>query len=251
MFLAAAGGVAALLGVAFAGMPHFGSTFHPYRTPAVRAAVAHHTANVVSSINFDQRGFDTLGEETILLASVLGVASLLRVHHGEHVEVLADPVAEPVRGGVLEATRLLGYILLPVTLIVGIDVVAHGQLTPGGGFQGGVVLATAVHLVYVSGRYRALQRFRPLRAVEAGEAVGTIAFAGLGLATVGIGASFLADIVPLGSFGALLSGGTVPILSVAVGVEVTGGMTLLLAKFLEQALVLRGVPLPASAQEVS
>ncbi len=41
------------------------------------------TTAVVSAINFDYRGFDTLGEEFILFAAVIGVASLLRGLRGE------------------------------------------------------------------------------------------------------------------------------------------------------------------------
>ena len=80
-YIVLAVGTAALgaaLAWAFLLMPTFGGTFHPYRDAAATAALSHATANVVSSVNFDQRGFDTLGEETILLASVVGVAVLLR-----------------------------------------------------------------------------------------------------------------------------------------------------------------------------
>ena len=150
VFLAGAAGLAVMLGAAFARMPAFGAAVHLYRTLAVRGAVAHRTANVVSSVNFDLRGLDTLGEETILIASVVGAAVLLR------------PAEEETRrqprytGRTLESTRLLGYLLLPVTLIIGFDLVAHGHLTPGGGFQGGVVIATGMFLLYVTDSYQAL-----------------------------------------------------------------------------------------------
>ena len=150
VFLAGAAGLAVMLGAAFARMPAFGAAVHLYRTLAVRDAVAHRTANVVSSVNFDLRGLDTLGEETILIASVVGAAVLLR------------PAEEETRrqprytGRTLESTRLLGYLLLPVTLIIGFDLVAHGHLTPGGGFQGGVVIATGIFLLYVTDSYQAL-----------------------------------------------------------------------------------------------
>jgi len=81
----------------------------------------------------------------------------------------------------------------PSTLLLGADVVLHGQLTPGGGFQGGAVLGTGVHLVYLvylAGRCRALERVRPLRVFVAGEAVGTAVFAATGLAALAGGGSW-------------------------------------------------------------
>ena len=137
------------------------------------------------------------------------------------------------------ATRLAGYVLLPVTLIIGADVVVHGHLTPGGGFQGGVVLATGLHLLYVSGSYPALRRLRPLRWYEYGEAAGMGAVVALGVAGLFTSSGFLANVLPKGVFDTLFSAGTVPVFSVAIGVEVACAVVVLLAGFLEQDLVTR------------
>lgn len=234
MFLAGGAGVACLLVFAFIRMPSFGSTFHPYRDLAVRAAVAHATANVVASVNFDQRGLDTFVEESILLASVLAVATLLRPQEGETER-------RPLAGGrVLDATVLIGLVVLGVTLVVGLDVIAHGHLTPGGGFQGGVVVGTGIHLLYVAGTYRMLERVRPVRPFEWLEATGAGAFACIGIAGVLAGTGFLEEILPAGPFGTLFSAGTVPLLNGAVGVEVASGVVVLLSSFLRQAVVIRG-----------
>lgn len=230
IFALGGGGAAVLVLLAILGLPHFGGTFHPYRNHAVPAAVAHGTANVVASINFDQRGIDTIGEESILLASVIGAATLLRPGKEETERRALAP------GEVLESTRLFGYVMMPVTMVIGLDVIAHGHVTPGGGFQGGVVVGTGIHLLYVAGSYRALERARPLRAFEWGEAIGAGAFACVGLAGTVVAGSFLTDIIPTGTFGQLFSGGTVPVLNGAVGVEVASGTAVLLAKFLEQAI---------------
>ena len=53
-----------------------------------------------------------------------------------------------------DAVRVLGLALVGPTILFGLYIVAHGHLTPGGGFQGGVVLATGVLLVYLAGEYR-------------------------------------------------------------------------------------------------
>jgi multicomponent Na+:H+ antiporter subunit B len=228
---------AAVLAVLLTGslihLPAFGGSVHPYRDAAVAAALLRRTPNVVTSINFDQRGLDTFGEEAILFASVIGAVTLLRSTKDERV------TRPPEGERVLQATRLAGYVLLPVTLVVGADVVVHGHLTPGGGFQGGVILATGLHLAYVAGSYPTLRRIRPLRWYEYGEAAGMAGVAALGIAGVAAGGGFLANVLPLGTFGHLISAGTVPLFSVAIGIEVATGVVVLLAAFLEQDLATR------------
>ncbi|WP_392870684.1 MnhB domain-containing protein [Streptomyces sp. LN499] len=223
-------GFAAMFGAACLRLPGFGGDSHPYGERAVRAALAHRTANVISAVNFDQRAFDTLGEETILFAAVLGTVVLLRQTRDER-QVPPAPVhvALPVRRYAL--------ILLPVALVVGLYVVAHGQLSPDGGFQGGVVVATAVHLLYIGADYRALERVRPVGVYEVGDAVGEATYLVLGLAGLVAGSSFLANtLLPYGTFNTLASGGSVPLLNMAVGMEVACAVVVLLARFLDQAV---------------
>jgi multicomponent Na+:H+ antiporter subunit B len=123
--------------------------------------------------------------------------------------------------------------------VLGADIVAHGGITPGGGFQGGVVLATGLHLTYVSGSFPALERIRPFAVFEQGEVLGAAGFVALGLVGLAAVTAFLANTLPLGHLGALVSGGTVQLLSAAVGVEVASGVILMLAQFFDQALVIR------------
>ena len=223
----------ALLLVGLLGLPGFGGDSHPYRDLAVLATFQHSTANAVSSVNFDQRGFDTFGEETILFCAVVGVAALLRPVHRERRREVASG------GRVMESTSLLVYVLFPVTLVLGADVVAHGAITPGGGFQGGVVLSTGIHLLYVGGRYRLLRRLRPLEWFEQGEALGVVLFGALGLAAAAFGAALFANVIPQGQLSDFVSSGTVPFFNVAVGLTVGSSIVVLLASFLDQALAIR------------
>ena len=223
-------GVGVLLAAACFDLPAFGTAVHPYRDAAVAAAVAHATSNVVASVNFDQRALDTLIEETILFGSVLAVAALLRPS--------AEEDLHPAAGGrgPLEATKVVGYLMFPLTLVIGLDVVLHGQVTPGGGFQGGIVLATGLHLLYVGGGFSSLQRLRPVPLFEYTEAAGAGAFAAIGLATLAGSGAFLAQVLPLGTFGQLLSAGTVPLLNAVVGIAVGAGGVVLVGQFLQQTL---------------
>ncbi|MEV4441030.1 MnhB domain-containing protein [Streptomyces sp. NPDC049577] len=220
---------AALYAAACVHLPHFGGQWHPYGDRAVETSLRQNTANTVSSVNFDQRAFDTLGEESILFGSVLGTVVLLRQTRGER-RVRPQPADQPA------VLRRYGAVVLPVTLAIGLYVIAHGQLSPGGGFQGGVVVATALHLLYVSADYRALERLRPVELYEIADGAGEAAYVVLGAAGLLAGSAYLANTLPHGTFNTMASGGTVPLLNAAVGMEVASGVVVLLAHFLEQAI---------------
>jgi multicomponent Na+:H+ antiporter subunit B len=193
-------------------------------------------ANIVNGVTYDLRGADTLGEELILFVAALGSAVLLR--HGR-----GDPEGSPESGDDRPATagalRAAGAVLVGPVVVLGIYVVTHGHLSPGGGFQGGVVLAAALLLVYAAGQVIALRRVEPTALVEVGDATGALAFAIVAVAGIVGGGAALWNFLPYGSSGALLSAGTIPVLSVAVGAEVTGAVALVMTEFLDQAL-LRG-----------
>ncbi|MEE6270358.1 MULTISPECIES: MnhB domain-containing protein [Streptomyces] len=231
MFLVAALVVAGFFTAACVHLPSFGTSEHPYGQRAVAAALARRTANVVSSINFDVRAFDTLGEESILFGTVLGATLLLRQARDER-----HRRAEPEQ--VMPTTLLFGTLLLPITLVVGVYIVAHGQLSPGGGFQGGVVLATALHVAYVAADYHVLKKLRPLTVLDVADSLAAASYTLVGLAGLIAGGAFLKNVLPLGTFNTITSGGTVPVLNAAVGVEVACGLITLLAHFLDQAVEL-------------
>src|SRR5690349_10940589 len=96
-----------------------------------------------------------------------------------------------------------------------------------------------MHLLYVAGSYRALRRLRPLSWYTYAEALGAGAFVGMGCAGMVAGGAFLSNVLPRGAFGDLFSAGTVGVLNVVVGVAVAGGIVVLLAQFLEQAVAVR------------
>ena len=230
VLLTGGAGLAALLVAACLRLPHFGGDRHPYGDRAVHASLARRTANTISSVNFDQRAFDTLGEMTILFAAVLGCVVLLRQTQDERR-------ARPEPADVARPARRYALLVLPVALLTGLYIVAHGQLSPGGGFQGGVVAATALHLLYLGADYAALERVRPVGRYEVGDALASSAYVVTGIAGLIGGTAFLANtLLPYGTFNTLSSGGTVPLLNAAIGMEVACAVVVLLARFLDQAV---------------
>lgn len=236
VFAIAAATFAALLGAASAGI-------HPsniYADFVNRVSVPERQiTDAVTAVNFDIRGFDTLGEEFIMFASVLGVALLLRRQRDER----DGPPVDRARGRSVpvssDAVRILTIALVGPVVLFGIYVVVHGQATPGGGFQGGVVLATAPLLIYLAGEYGSLCRVAPRWLVETAEAIGAGAYGVIGAIAMLRSERFLENWLPLGRAGDVFSGGSVALIDLAVGLEVAGGFILLLLLFLEETLVRR------------
>jgi len=225
-------GLSALLLWAVAGLHAFGDYHERYGTLLKNVAVSErHTTNVVTSVVFDYRGFDTLGEEFILFASVVGVALLTRDARDERARPRDRLVSDPV--------GLIGLGLSGALLVIGLYVVAHGPLTPGGGFQGGVVLAGAIAVVYLAGDYRSYRALTPQPAVDFAEGFGAGGFAVVGIASMLLGSAYLHNFGPFGTPGTLASGGSIPMLNLATAIEVTTAFLLLFTEFLEELSVTR------------
>lgn len=236
LVLAAVGAavLAVVGGRALAALPGAGHVPHPYGARAVVASMHHQTANAVMAVTLDQRGFDTLGEEFILFAAAVGTVLLLR---RLTAEAGADTPHSYGPEDVFEALRLVGYVMLPLVLVVGAYIVVHGQVTPGGGFQGGAILATGIHLSYLAGDYRTLERLRPPGVFDVTEALGAFGYVAVGFSALAVGSTFLTNWLPFGTSGDVISAGMLPLLNVTIGIEVGAAFVLVVAKFLEQALL--------------
>jgi multicomponent Na+:H+ antiporter subunit B len=236
----------ALGAVVLAGLAAFGvwavSGLLPFGTPAGPAdrlaqTLVHQrqVANTVNGITYDMRGVDTLGEELILFVAALGSAVLLR-HRRDDVEQEERETGPPIA----DALRVAGAVLVGPLIVLGVYVVTTGHLGPGGGFQGGVILASGLLLAYAAGQVVALERVEPTALVEVAEATGAMAYALVAIGGLVFGAAALENFLPFGTSGQLLSSGTIAILSVGVGLEVTGAVALILTEFLDQTLLGRG-----------
>jgi len=137
--------------------------------------------------------------------------------------------------------RLSADLMYPFVVIFGWYIIMHGHLTPGGGFQGGAVIATGAALVIVAYSYREVTTNMISKTVlwfqESG---GLLLFIGAGLAGMllafpfffnwlaGSGSLFGTP-VPFGpNAGELNTGGFVPLMNIAVGIEVWGGLTMVI-----------------------
>ena len=227
LFGISSAGLTALMLWAVAGLPAFGDYSHRYGTLLKKVAVSErHATNVVTSIVFDYRGFDTMGEEFILFTSVMGVALLLRDVR-EDAERPGDAVAS-------DALGLVGLAFSAGLLVLGLYVIAHGAITPGGGFQGGVVVAGALALVYLAGSYHGYRQLTPHPALDFVEGTGAGGFVVIGIVSMLLGSAFLHNFGPFGVAGTLASAGTISMLNLATALEVSAAFVLLFTEFLEE-----------------
>jgi multicomponent Na+:H+ antiporter subunit B len=168
-------------------------------------------ANIVTAIVVTYRGLDTLGEVTVLFltATIVGLVLAHGRRRGEGRQREAPPTGELLTTG----TRLL----VPLILLLGVYVFVNGHLTPGGGFQGGAILASAILLLLLTDP---LLRFGH-GLIAALESTAGLVFVGIGVLGVFLAGGFLDNrVLPIGDLGALFSAGAIPIIYSFIGLKV-------------------------------
>jgi len=175
-------------------------------------------ANLVTSVVLGYRGIDTLGELAILFAAATAAGLVLG---GARRRRRDDD------GG---SILVIGAdLMFPLLVTVGITIVLHGHLTPGGGFQGGVILAAAFFLPLLAKPGSDLNH-RALSIIEGLAGASVII---IGLWALWSGGEFLQPMLSKGDLGSLFSAGTLPLLYLAVGLKVGAELAGLLATIAE------------------
>ena len=236
--LVAAAALLVVFLAAFAGLPHYGESRGPYeQRRAVEAVRARHATNLNAFVNFDYRALDTLGEEYILLIAVGGFALLLRERRRTVAKRTDAPAFGRAPGDVDPVLRVAALTAVPIVVLFGLYIVIHGQLTPGGGFQGGVAIATGALAIYLALDFERYEKLVKKETVEAFEAAGSLGYVVFGIASLVMTGSFLRDVLPIGDTGALVSSGQILALNDVVGIAVTGGFIVVFSEFLKETLV--------------
>jgi multicomponent K+:H+ antiporter subunit A len=106
-------------------------------------------SNVVNVILVDFRGYDTLGEITVLALAGLGIVALL-----QNLQLTApsrDDAGRPWDADAHPAIMAtLTRILLPLALLVAVFILLRGHNQPGGGFIAGLITAVALIVQYLA-----------------------------------------------------------------------------------------------------
>ena len=180
--------------------------------------------NIISGIILDYRAFDTLGESHVLFTALLCVTVLLmrdkknlRTQYEDFYTIRDEKYHELYRESIM---RMVAGILLPCLLLYGAYVLLNGQISPGGGFSSGAVLGSGMMICAAAYGFKTSDRIITKRASN------LIAFFALGFYSFAkgyvffTGANGIENHIPKGTPGAILSGGLILPLDIAVGLVV-------------------------------
>lgn len=128
------------------------------------------------------------------------------------------------RTGILQ---VISRKLAPFVLLFGFYLVSFGHVTPGGGFQGGVVIASGVILLLLGQPPERLTGLVNVRLFGLTETISLVVFLGAGIAGIVIGGAFLKVLPPTGFAGRITDAGFIFILNVVIGMKVGAGITVI------------------------
>jgi len=174
-------------------------------------------ANLVTAVVVTYRGLDTLGEVTILFLTAAIIGFFL--HNKNKKRDLRENS---------EIFVTAAKLLIPIMIMLGVYIFINGHLTPGGGFQGGAVIASAVILIILAFPEKEFNSkfFTYL------ESISGLVFVTLAALGAVIGSGFLDNtIVPMGKFGELISAGAIPIIYSFVGLKVGSELSNILGNY--------------------
>ncbi|GAB1483731.1 hypothetical protein MASR2M78_25470 [Treponema sp.] len=187
--------------------------------------------NLVSAIYLGYRAYDTLGETLVLLAALASAAALASTQK----QKLSSDFTLATSPIVIRASRHTNIInvtagkLAPVVLLFGYYVMAYGHKSPGGGFQGGVVLASGIIFIAM-GRRMSGGSIRPSTLLKM-EALAFIFILLLSISGLLGGVLFLGN--PLDNFSFISPVLFIIAFNAAIGLKVSSGIAMLCLLMLE------------------
>lgn len=180
--------------------------------------------NVVAGMILDYRAFDTLGESHVLFAALLCVMILLKKdkknmdsRFDDYYQIQQDAYFDISKDSVM---RKVGMLIVPCILVFGIYILLNGQNGPGGGFSGGAVLGAGLII------FESAFGFEIVDTAFTAKLSMLISFISLTFYSFAkgyvffMGANHLDNHIPKGVPGAILSGGLILPLNIAVGLVV-------------------------------
>ncbi|MDI3523434.1 MULTISPECIES: MnhB domain-containing protein [unclassified Kosmotoga] len=176
--------------------------------------------NTVTSVYLQSRVYDTLFEVLVFSVAVVGVTSMLK----------SEPKSEISEQTVFGTAEVYSSGIVAISITVFLYVVLNGHLSPGGGFAGGVILASSIVLYGVSSNFiRALSHYENMR-VKIIENLALIIT--LSIMTMSVTfPDFILAINEKQSYGSILSGGVIPLVNLLVGIKVYAGSWKMTSEF--------------------
>jgi multicomponent Na+:H+ antiporter subunit B len=191
--------------------------------------------NLVTAVVVTYRGLDTLGEVTVLFISAAGVGLLLRRsrrkkkdEHDKDETTQENVITHKAASEIVEtATELL----LPIIILFGIYVFMNGHLSPGGGFQGGAIIASGTMFLLLALPESHLSRLM----ITITESLSGFSYVVVGVLGVILAGGFLDNrFMDLGTYGDLFSAGAIPLIYTFVGLKVGFELSAVLDRFRQE-----------------
>ena len=126
-----------------------------------------------------------------------------------------------------EIVHLISRKIVPFIFLFGCYLIAYGHVSPGGGFQGGVVLASGFILLIFSRGIEDAGKLFPVKAIGFFTIAGFFFFLIFGISGILITGQFLSNFLPLEEIGVLPSASFIFFLEIIIGIKVGAGMTVI------------------------
>lgn len=119
-------------------------------------------------------------------------------------------------------------LVLPIMITLGLYIVIHGHLSPGGGFQGGVLIAGAFTILYLGNGAKGLNTTFKANSLKIAEDIGALGFIILAFLGLILGGAFFNNAISKGTPGEVFSSGSIFLMNFAVGFKVFAGISFLI-----------------------
>ncbi len=165
--------------------------------------------NTVTAVYLQSRVYDTLFEIILFTMVAMAVAFMLK----------SEPVHEHNNQTIDNSTSVYGSLVGVLSLTAFCFVVLNGHLSPGGGFAGGVILASGISLYAITSGFSVVNRqYERMKAgmMEGASFLIIVSF----MTLAAVFPEVFQQLNQKQSFGALFSGGIIPMLNILIGVKV-------------------------------
>lgn len=134
-----------------------------------------------------------------------------------------SPIKDKEKGMTVIVKTIVKLVVPPIILF-GIYIFLHGHLTPGGGFPGGVIVASSFILLTLAfGREVASQKLK-MSTASILESAGDLIFLSLAVVGMIVGGWFFVNFLPKGYPLRIISAGFIPLANIAIGIKVGVGV---------------------------
>jgi len=200
-------------------LPAFGDASNPAHNEVFEKYIEDtlddtNATNAVAGVILDYRAFDTFGEATVLFIAACAVTILLRQTGDEKKKQQIPPANNDM------ILTKVSSLIIPIVMLYGVYVILNGHISPGGGFSGGTLIGAGLILylsTFGSVKMSRIINYRKYLFIN----LAALSFYALAKGySFFTGANHLESGIPHGTPGAILSGGLILPLNIAVGVVV-------------------------------